>query len=155
LIGLLLQSYAELIETIDSMMASIVGSLRGLLGLAFVVAGFGLVDTLSMDVLEQTRELGMLRVVAMTRSQVRRVIFAQAAMMGMIGLIPGAASGVCIAYLTNLSLMPVLGHPVVFHLYPGMPIGILGAASVIILLAAWIPAERAARLEPAKAMRFE
>lgn len=151
--GLLLQSYADLTGSIQSLMTGIVASLRGLLVLGFLVASFGVINTLTMNVLEQTPELAMLRVIAMTRWQTRKVIFVQAAMMGLTGLIPGALAGLLIAYLINLSALPVLGHPVAFHAYPGLITGSLLAASVMILISAWIPAERAARIAPAQAMR--
>ena len=65
----------------------------GLLALGFVVGSFGIANTLTMNVLEQTRELALLRVVAMTRRQVRRTIIAQAVIIGFIGLGLGVAGG--------------------------------------------------------------
>ena len=56
------------------MINSVVGSLWMLLALGCTIATLGLVNTLTMNILEQTREIGMLRVIAMTRSQVRRMI---------------------------------------------------------------------------------
>jgi putative ABC transport system permease protein len=53
-------------------------SLWLLVFMGFVVAAFGIVNTLTMNVLEQTRELGLLRIVAMTKKQVRRTIITQA-----------------------------------------------------------------------------
>ena len=55
-------------------MVQINACLWGILILGFVVAGFGVFNTLTMNVLEQTRELGLLRVVAMTRRQIRKTI---------------------------------------------------------------------------------
>ena len=86
--GMLLQSYADLTAIIEGMMSGVVGSLWGLLVLGLIVAAFGVVNTLGMNVLEQTRELSLLRVVAMTRGQVRKAIVAQAAMLGLLGVAP-------------------------------------------------------------------
>lgn len=153
--GMLLQSYAELTGIIEGMMAGVVGSLWGLLVLGLIVAGFGVVNTLGMNVLEQTRELGLLRVVAMTRGQVRKAIVAQAAMLGLLGVTPGLLAGAGMAYIINLSTQPVIGHPVVFTLHPWLLLsGFLGGMAMV-LVAAWIPAERAARLELAMALRYE
>ena len=153
--GMLLQSYADLTRTIEGMMAGVVGSLWGLLVLGLIVAAFGVANTLGMNVLEQTRELGLLRVVAMTPGQVRKTIVAQAAMLGILGVVPGLLAGVGMAYFMNLATMPALGHPVVFKLHPWLLVGCLSTALVMVLLAAWIPAERAARLQPAAALRYE
>ena len=94
------------------MMAGVVGALWGMVVLLLLVAAFGVANTLTMNVLEQTRELGLLRIIAMTRDQVRKTIFAQALMIGLLALIPGIIAGFGIAYLINLATLPVIGHPV-------------------------------------------
>ena len=63
-----------------------------------------------MNILEQTREIGMLRVVAMTRWQIRRMILSQALIMAIIGVLPGVLLGVGVASVINLSTMIVTGQ---------------------------------------------
>jgi putative ABC transport system permease protein len=115
---------------------------------------FGVANTLTMTVLEQTFELGLLRVVAATRSQVRKMIFAQALILGLLALVPGAIAGLGVAYLINLATMPVIGHPVAFTLRPLLLGGGLFGGLAVMLLAAWPPAERAARLELTAALKL-
>jgi putative ABC transport system permease protein len=153
--GLLLQSYAELTQMIENMMGGLVSSLWGLLVLGLIVAAFGVMNTLGMNVLEQTRELGVLRVVAATRGQVRKAILAQATMLGLLGLAPGALAGPVMAYVINLATMPVTGHPVVFTLHLRLLLAGCSAALAIVMIAALIPAERAARLPLVTALRYE
>jgi putative ABC transport system permease protein len=152
---LMLQSFEDLRLKTDAIANGIIGSLWGLLGLGFVVAAFGIANTLAMNVLEQTRELAMLRVVAMTRWQVRKTILAQATIIGAIGLVTGSVGGVIGAYVTNLCSKAVLGQAVDFSLHPGLLVGSAMAAMAIILLAAWIPSERAARLNLLVALKYE
>jgi putative ABC transport system permease protein len=149
------QSYADLTQLIEGMMAGVVGSLWGLLVLGLVVAVFGVVNTLGMNVLEQTRELGLLRVVAMTRAQVRKAIVAQAAMLGLIGIVPGLLAAVAMAYMMNLSTLPVTGHPVAFTWHPLLLLAGFAVSMAMVVAAAWIPAERAARLQLSAALRYE
>lgn len=153
--GLLLQSYADLVVVIDAMINGVIASLWMLLALGCVIATMGLVNTLTMNILEQTREIGVLRVVAMTRNQVRRMIFAQATLLGLIGLIPGALAGIFVSYAISLSAFAVLGHHITFHLRPGLVLGCLGFGIVVVMLASLIPAERAARLKLASALHYE
>ena len=101
------------------------------------------------------REIGMLRVVAMTRAQVRRMIIAQAILLGVIGLIPGAIAGVFVEYAIGLSSLSVLGHDVAFQFRPGLFLGCLAAGAGVVMMASLIPAERAARLKLAAALRYE
>ena len=84
--GLMIHSFADLRQRLDNLMTGVIASLWGLLAMGFVVGSFGIANTLTMNVLEQTRELALLRVVAMTRRQVRKTILAQAVIIGLIGL---------------------------------------------------------------------
>ena len=152
---LMLQSFEDLRLKTDAIANGIIGSLWGLLGLGFVVAAFGIANTLTMNVLEQTRELAMLRVVAMTRWQVRKTILAQATIIGSIGLVTGSIGGMIGAYVTSLCSKAVLGQAVDFSLHPGLLVGTAIAAMAIILVAAWIPSERAARLNLLIALKYE
>ncbi|NUQ62054.1 MAG: FtsX-like permease family protein [Pirellulales bacterium] len=153
--GALLHSLSDIRRMIDGMVDRIEGALWGVLVLGFIVAAIGVVNTLTMNVLEQTRELGLLRIVAMTRRQVRRTILLQAVMMGAIGLVPGTLAGVCVAYLVYLATAPVTGHTVEFIFRPTMLAGSLMVAIGIVIAAAWIPAARAARLNASEALHYQ
>jgi putative ABC transport system permease protein len=153
--SLLLQSYGEFGRLVDDMLAGVMGSLWVLLGLAMTVAAFGIVNTLSMNVLEQTREIGLLRIVAMTRSQVRKTILWQAGVMGLIGLLPGALAGVGAAWLINRTTVFILGHRVEFVVYPSLVVTAFAAAMVVVLAAALVPAQRAAHMQLAAAIQQE
>lgn len=153
--GVLLQSSADIRQLIDRMILGIDGCLWGLIFLGFIVAGFGVVNTLSMNVLEQTRELGLLRVVAMTRRQARRAVLIQAVIIGLVGLVPGIASGNAIAYLINLATKPAIGRVIEFGFHPELLLGTLAASFTITLLGAYLPARRASSVELASALHYE
>ena len=108
-----------------------------------------------MNVLEQTRELGLLRVIAMTRQQIRKTILSQAVILGSAGIAPGTVVGLGLAYLINLATMTAIGHPVEFQVHPPLVVGSFVGAFVMVLFAAWLPAERAARLNLTEALQYE
>jgi len=66
--GLMLQSFSDVQRSIDRMMNGVVAGLWSMVALALLVAAFGVANTLTVTVLEQTRELGLLRIIAMTRN---------------------------------------------------------------------------------------
>lgn len=70
------------------------------LGLAFVIAVLGIVATLALSVFERTRELGLLRAVGMTRSQLRRMICWEGVIVAVFGGILGVALGLVFGTLT-------------------------------------------------------
>jgi len=106
-------------------------------------------------VLEQTRELALLRVVAMTRWQVRKTILAQAVIIGVIGLANGRGRRHHRLLRHQLTSVPLLGYAPAFALHPSLMLGCFGLGLVVIIAAAWLPAERAARLNLLIALQYE
>lgn len=151
----LANSTADIINVVDNIILGIEGALWGVLVLGFVVAAFGVVNTLTMNVLEQTRELGLLRIVAMTRRQVRRTILVQAMIIGLIGLLPGVLAGTGVAYLMYLGTQPTTGHAIQFLFRPELLAASLAGALAIVIISALIPAERAARLDLVEALHYQ
>jgi putative ABC transport system permease protein len=153
--ALMFQSYSDLVSVIKATRDGVTGGLWAVLALCFIIAAFGLVNTLAMNILEQTREIGMLRVVAMTRGQVRKMIVAQALIIGLIGIIPGAIMAIWIAYLINLPSFQVIGRNIEFRIYPALLIGGVLFELFVILVASMVPAERAARINVSSALQYE
>lgn len=153
--GLSLLSFVNLRQRLDDLLNSIIAGLWGIMALGLVVAGFAVANTLTMNVLEQTREIAMLRVVAMTRRQVRRTILAQAAILGLFGVTVGVISGAISSYTMNLCTPAVTGRPIDFALHPRLLVGTYFVALGIILIAAWLPARRATHLNLLIALQYE
>ncbi len=153
--GLLLQSFAELLQLIDSMVAGVTGGLWVLLTLGLLVGALGVVNTLTMNVLEQTRELGMLRAIGMRRGQIVKTVIGQAALIGLLGIAAGGVAGTSLARMINISLGSMFGHHIGFALRPQFMALMLVVALAVVLLSALVPARRAARLNPIQAMRQE
>ncbi len=153
--ALMLQSNIELSWTIDAMRAGVELGMWAMVYIAFFVAMIGVVNTLTMNVLEQTRELSMLRIVAMTKVQVRKTILTQALLISTAGLAPGILTGVFVAYIMNLAMEPSFGRQIEFHFYPGLLAWALVGAITVTLIAAYFPARRAANVELAQALHYE
>jgi putative ABC transport system permease protein len=153
--GLLLSSTADLARMIESLVSGFNAAMWGMLLVGFVVAAFGMVNTLTMNVLEQTRELGLLRVVGMSRGQVRKYVVGQAAVMGLVGLLPGAAMGELVAFIVNRVSDTVTGHPVEFSIRPEVIVGCVGFGLALTIIAALLPAARAARMLVGEAIQYE
>src|SRR5690606_17864537 len=69
----------------------------GLLGLAIVIALFGIANTLTLSVVERTRESALLRALGLTRRQLRRMLSVEALVMAVIGAFTGVVLGVALA----------------------------------------------------------
>jgi putative ABC transport system permease protein len=132
---------------INGIVGGVVNSLWAILGLGFVVGSLGVANTVTMNVLEKTRTLGLLRAVGMTSGQVTRLVVLESVLLGVSGGLIGAVGGMFTALLIQLASQPLLGHPVRASLRPSVVAVNLVAAVVVTALAAWIPARRAVRLD--------
>ncbi len=150
---LVLQSNAELGGLIDGLLGRVAGVLWALLALAFVVASLGIVNTLTMNVHDQTREFGVLRALGLNRGQLYRIVVAQAVLVWGVSLLPGVLGGVALAYVINRGTAAWTGPPVAFHLDGLVAAVSCGLALVTALVAALIPARRAARLLTVRALQ--
>lgn len=153
--GVIVMSYAELQEKLDAMTNGATAGLWVMLSLGLLVGALGVVNTLIMNISEQTRELGMLRAIGMARFQIMKTVLGQAAFIGLLGVATGAMTGLVLARSFNFCLGYLFGHPVAFAMRPEFALSLLSMAVVIVFLAALYPAGRAARLNPIQAMRQE
>ncbi len=130
----------------------LLGLIYVLLGLAVIVALFGIVNTLALSIHERTRELGMLRAVGMSRRQVRQMVRYEAVITALIGALLGTALGVVFAALISRPLADEgfeLAYPI-----PTLVI-LLVLAAVFGVIAAIGPARRAARMDVLRALAYE
>jgi putative ABC transport system permease protein len=111
--------------------------------LTFAVASLGVVNTLTMNVIEQSRDLSLLRAIGMTSSQTRRLVLGQAGLLGQVSLIPGAAAGIGLAAFINASANAAFGQQVEFHIHLALILGCVAMGLLITMLAACIPARHA------------
>ncbi len=152
---LLLQSGPELRDYIDQAVGRFTSLVWALLAMVFIVASLAIVNTLTMNVLEQTRELGVLRAIGLRRVQIRKLIVSQALAVGLISLMPGIVVGVVLAYLFNLLSHLLLAHAVPFRIELGLIAGCSLFAVGVAAIAALVPARRAARLQVVEALQYE
>jgi putative ABC transport system permease protein len=129
-------------------------ALLGFAGIALLVGTFVIANTFAMLVGQRTRELGLLRAVALSRRQVRRMVLAEAALVGLAGGLAGTAAGHGFAVLAVRLLDDRTGTAPVVVDWPALAAGLAVAVGVTVL-SAWASARRASRTSPVDALRGE
>ncbi|MEA5363027.1 FtsX-like permease family protein [Amycolatopsis sp., V23-08] len=139
-----LDSVAEVEDQLSAPLRGTLDLLWALTALAVLIAFAGIANTLSLSVLERTRESALLRALGLTRAGLGATIAAESVFVALLGAACGLALGVGSAWLmTRVASTP--GEPVLFAL-PWARLGVLVAAAVLAApLAALLPARRAAR----------
>lgn len=153
--GLLLQANREFAGVITRVADGALWLVRSILILVAVMAAAGVVNTLTTTVLDQRRELGLLRAVGMQRHQVSRLVMAQALVLALVAIVAGVPAGLGIAYLMNVTTPALLGQSVPFRVVWWLPAVASLVVLVLSLLSAWLPARHAARTDVTDAMRAE
>jgi putative ABC transport system permease protein len=128
--------------------------------LALAVAFIGIVNTLVMAILERRREIGIMKAIGASDGDIRKLFFAEAGAMGLLGGIVGVALGWAIGQVinvgTNIYLKSQSFPAEHFWSVPWWLVAFALAFSFFVSLAAGLyPARRAARLDPVQALRYE
>jgi putative ABC transport system permease protein len=123
-----------------------------LLALAVIVSLFGIVNTLVLATFERTQELGTLRAVGMSRRQVRRMVRHESVITALIGAVTGMGLGLALAAAVTAAFAD---EGLTFAVPAGALIGFAVVAAVAGVLAAVLPARRAAKTNVLVALAYE
>ncbi|MEV1007702.1 FtsX-like permease family protein [Streptomyces sp. NPDC049881] len=139
--------YKELLQDSIGQMLNLV---YALLGLAIVVAVLGVVNTLTLSVVERTREIGLMRAVGLSRRQLRRMVRLESVVIALFGALLGLGIGLTWGVVAQRVLAPQ-GFGVLE--VPWVTIGAVFAGSAVVgLAAALLPAFRAGRMNVLRAV---
>jgi putative ABC transport system permease protein len=142
-------TYESAKATMDQVLGSIQAVLGGIAAISLVVAGIGIINTMTISVMERTREIGVLKAIGSKSSDVMLMFIAEAVLTGIIGGVLGV--------LLGFSLSGVIGSFIGISSVPSLVNGLLvvGFAVVTTTLSGLYPAWRASNLNPVEALRSE
>ncbi len=145
-----INSMADLTDRLESEVSDLITLFGGLLGTAVLIALFGIANTLSLSVVERTRESATLRAIGLTRGQLRGTLVLEAITMGMLGALTGVTFGLVYGRLVVGKAFADM-QPVVVVPWTWLA-GLLAIAALASTLASLLPARRAARASIVTAM---
>ncbi len=150
---IIVQDRSEFVKQTTAQFDTVLLMIQILLALAILIAVLGVINTLALSVIERTRELGLLRAIGMRRSQVMRMITVESVVISVFGAVLGLAVGVALG--VGRAGVEGPGHleQIVF---PWMKmVQYLVVAAFVGVIAAILPAIRAARLNVLDAIAYE
>ncbi len=125
-----------------------------MLSLLAAPALIGLANALGINVIERTREIGMLRAVGAKRRQIRRMVIAESLLLCLMGIALGVISGIMLSFVMT-GVLEFAGMRIPYD-FPGVGVLTAIAAGLICgILAALIPARRASDLQIVAALAYE
>ncbi|QCR41465.1 peptide ABC transporter permease [Microbacterium sp. SGAir0570] len=144
---------ARLLDTFSAVMMALVG-------VSAVIAAVGLVNLLTIGVVQRTRELGLLRALGLTGRQIRSMVLFEAAHITITSVVFGLLLGIAYGWAAAQSLLGSVRVPPLWlapnFVLPGIPwltvAGIVVATAVLTLVAAVVPTRLATRVSPVEAL---
>jgi putative ABC transport system permease protein len=147
--GFVTQTNEQMMAQINTIVGAITGVFGALAGIALVVGGIGIMNIMLVSVTERTREIGIRIAVGARRKDILIQFLVEALVISAIGGTIGMLLGIGIGALISV----FLGMPVVIS-YQVIIISFLFSSSIGIAFGIY-PANRAAKLDPIDALRYE
>ena len=135
----------------ETMINGMMALLVGLIAVAVLIALVGVANTLSLSVIERTRESATLRAIGMTRGQLRRSLAVEALLLSLVSGVVGVALGTLFGWLGSYMVFSLYGDTV-FPFEWTTNGAVLGVAALAALLASVAPARRAVKTPPVEAL---
>ena len=126
------------------------------LAVAVIVAIVGIVNTLLVSVAERRREFGIIRAIGAYRRQIRKMVLLEAVGISLVGVAAGAVAALFnIQYMSHTESTVIAGYDVPFVFPWALIVASVPAVIALSLLAAWLPAHRAMRIQEIEAIGYE
>lgn len=142
-------SMASLVDSLSEMMSTLTTAIAAIAAIALLVGGIGVMNIMLVSITERTREIGTRKALGAPNSSIRMQFIIEAIVIcivgGLIGIILGSALGIFLANLVNVPATPSVDS-IILSLSFSMAIGIFFG---------YYPANKAAKMDPIEALRYE
>ncbi len=157
-LGFTTTSPLDTVEQINQFFTLFRYVLVGFGGIGMIVAILGMFNTLTISLLERTREIGLMISLGARKQDIRRMFVTEALFLSMLGGLMGIIGAVILGFIGNLILNSfahsngVKGTVSAFTISPTLALVILGLSGLVGLVVVYFPAQRASQTDPIEAL---
>jgi putative ABC transport system permease protein len=147
-------STQQITEQVGSIIGIISITLGGIAAISLLVAGIGIANTMLMSIMERTREIGIMKAIGATNSNVMEIFLIESATIGIIGGLVGCAVGIIMSNVIS-EVSNFMGFQIRTSVSAELLLLGLGFSVVVGVVSGIFPARHAAKLNPIEALRYE
>lgn len=142
-------------ETIGSVINILGAVLGGVAAISLIVAGIAIINTMTISVMERTREIGIMKALGAKNKHVLSIFLIESSLTGLIGGVVGVIFGIFLGQIVAAIATFTIGIPLTS--VPSLEVGITGILFAVVtgILAGFYPARKASKLDPVEALRYE
>ncbi len=158
--GYVVSALSKTVDQANQIFTGVQWVLAGFGGIALVVSAIGMFNTMTVTLLERTGEIGVMRTIGASPSDIQFLFLSEAVVVGflggMTGMGIGIVSGLVVNYLLNLLAAHFGGAAVAIFAFPGTFLGFITIFSAVVGFVTGIfPARRASSISPLEAIRYK
>ena len=148
-------TYSDISDAIGTMTSTVSAFLAGIAGIALLVGGVGVMNTMFTSVLERTKEIGVMKAVGARNSHILTIFLIESGLMGLVGGVVGTLLGLGLSAVASMLIGRFFGVHMAVVASPSLiAITLAGSFSLGAVAGLW-PAWRASRLPVVDALRYE
>lgn len=148
-------SMAEMLDAMDSMVNVLIGILAGIAAISLVVGGIGIMNIMLVSVTERTREIGVRKALGAKERSIMQQFVMEAAVTSALGGVLGILLGYGLSSVASKVIALVMEAAVTVSPTPGAVVLAFGISVGIGIVFGYLPAKKAASLNPIDALRYD